>query len=108
MLQFMEGPNNKQDTVDTALAQTRAGLDLVGIDHKDFTIRLGTGAIALQQSVNDTVDLYQWYILGALNLVILATCSFAYRSFAAGILLLLPVNFSNVLLASVMVLAFIT
>ncbi len=96
--------DNKQDTVDTALAQTRAGLDLVGIDHKDFTIRLGTGAIALQQSVNDTVDLYQWYILGALNLVILATCSFAYRSFAAGILLLLPVNFSNVLLASVMVL----
>ena len=95
--------DNKQETVDTALEQTRAGLELVGVDHKDFTIRLGTGAIALQQSVNDTVDLYQWYILGALNLVILMTCSFAYRTFAAGILLLLPVNFSNVLLASVMV-----
>ncbi|MEX2479940.1 MAG: MMPL family transporter [Gammaproteobacteria bacterium] len=95
--------NNKQETVDTALEQTRAGLDLIGLDHEDYRVRCCTGAIALQQSVNDTVDLYQWYILGLLNLVILATCSFAYRSFVAGILLLIPVNFSNVLLASVMV-----
>lgn len=96
--------NNKQETVDTALKQTRAALDLIGLDHDEFRVRLGTGAIALQQSVNDTVDLYQWYILAYLNLVILITCSFAYRSFVAGILLLIPVNFSNVLLASVMVL----
>ena len=95
--------DNKQDTVDTALEQTRAGLEIIGIDHEKFNVRLGTGAIALQQSVNDTVDLYQWHILGYLNLVILFTCSFAYRSVVAGILLLLPVNFSNVLLASVMV-----
>ncbi len=96
--------NNKQETVDTALEQTRRGLDAIGIDHEEYRVRLGTGAIALQQSVNDTVDLYQWYILAALNTVILITCSFAYRSIAAGILLLIPVNFSNVLLASVMVL----
>ena len=96
--------DNKQDTVDTALAQTRAGLDVIGIDHDEFRVRLGTGAIALQQSVNDTVDTYQWYILGFLNLVIMITCSFAYRSFAAGILLLIPVNFSNMLLGAVMVL----
>ena len=96
--------DNKQDTVDTALAQTRAALDVIGIDHDEFRVRLGTGAIALQQSVNDTVDTYQWYILGFLNLVILITCSYAYRSFAAGILLLIPVNFSNMLLGAVMVL----
>ena len=96
--------DNKQDTVDVALAQARAGVESVGIDKADYRIRLGTGAIALQQSVNDTVGTYQWYILLALNLVILTTCSFAYRSFAAGILLLIPVNFSNVLLGSVMVL----
>jgi predicted RND superfamily exporter protein len=95
--------DNKQDTVDTALAQTRAALDVIGIDHDEFRVRLGTGAIALQQSVNDTVDIYQWYILGFLNLVIMITCSFAYRSFAAGILLLIPVNFSNMLLGAVMV-----
>jgi uncharacterized protein len=96
--------NNKQETVDKALEQTRAALELVGTDHDGFRIRLGTGAIALQQSVNDTVDKYQWIILAALNCVILVTCSFAYRSIAAGVLLLIPVNLSNVLLAAVMVL----
>lgn len=96
--------NNKQETVDKALEQTREALDLVGTDHEGFRIRLGTGAIALQQSVNDTVDKYQWIILAALNCVILVTCSFAYRSIAAGVLLLIPVNLSNVLLAAVMVL----
>ena len=96
--------DNKQETVDVALEQTRRGLDLIGIEHDEFNVRLGTGAIALQQSVNDTVDYYQWIILAALNLVILITCSWAYRSVAAGILLLIPVNFSNVLLGSVMVL----
>ena len=96
--------DNKQETVDTALMHTRAALEQIGIDKDRFRIRLGTGAIALQQSVNDTVDKYQWWILMALNCVILMTCSFAYRSWVAGILLLIPVNFSNVLLLSCMVL----
>lgn len=94
--------DNRQETVDEALSQARAGLDLVGIDHDLFRIRLGTGAIALQQSVNDTVDRYQWLILIALNVIIFFTCSLAYRSFAAGLLLLVPVNLSNVLLLAVM------
>jgi len=38
----------------------------------------------------------------ALNIVIFLTCSLAYRSFAAGLLLLVPVNLSNVLLMAVM------
>ncbi len=95
--------DNKQATVDTALAQTRAAIELLEADHEAFRIRLGTGAIALQQSVNDTVDTYQWIILAALNLVILVTCSFAYRSLFAGLILLIPVNLSNLFLSSVMV-----
>ena len=95
--------DNKQDTVDRALAQTRAAIEEVGAEHESFRIRLGTGAIALQQSVNDTVDFYQWIILAALNLVILITCSFAYRSIFAGLILLVPVNLSNAFLAAVMV-----
>jgi predicted RND superfamily exporter protein len=95
--------DNKQETVDLALEQTRAALEEVGLDHEAFTIRLGTGTIALQQSINDTVDYYQWIILGLLNIVILITCSYAYRSVVAGILLLLPVNLSNILLGAVMV-----
>lgn len=95
--------DNKQETVDRALEQARAALEQVGLDHEAFRIRLGTGTIALQQSINDTVDYYQWIILGCLNLVIFITCSYAYRSFVAGILLLIPVNLSNLLLGAVMV-----
>jgi len=95
--------DNKQETVDRALEQTQAALDQIGLDHDDFRIRLGTGTIALQQSINDTVDYYQWIILGLLNIVILITCSYAYRSVVAGILLLIPVNLSNMLLGAVMV-----
>jgi hypothetical protein len=96
--------NNKQETVDTAIAQTQAAVAAVGPEHDAFTIRLATGAIALQQSVNDTVDRYEWVILGLLNLAILLGCSYAYRSLAAGLLLLVPVNISNLFLGAVMVL----
>ena len=95
--------DNKQETVDLALQQARQAVVDVGIDHEAFTVRLGTGTIALQQSINDTVDYYQWVILGLLNLVILITCSYAYRSIVAGFLLLIPVNISNLLLGAVMV-----
>lgn len=95
--------DNKQETVDLALAQARSALDQIGLDHEAFTIRLGTGTIALQQSINDTVDYYKWIILGLLNLVILVSCSWAYRSVVAGIMLLIPVNLSNTLLEATMV-----
>ncbi len=95
--------DNKQETVDLALAQVRGILEKIGLDHETFRIRLGTGTIALQQSINDTVDKYQWVILGALNVVILITCGYAYRSLLAGIILLIPVNLSNMFLAAVMV-----
>ena len=95
--------DNKQETVDAALSQARTAIEEIGIDHDAFRIRLGTGTIALQQSINDTVDYYQWVILALLNVVILMTCSFAYRSIAAGFLLLVPVNLSNLLLGAVMV-----
>ena len=94
--------NNKQDTVDAALVEAKKCIEDVGAEHQNFLIRLGGGAIALQQSINETVDLYQWYILGALNLVILIGCSLAYGSIAAGIVLLLPVNLANVFLTAAM------
>ena len=96
--------DNKQDTVDQALEAANEVIADIGQEFPEFKIRLATGAIALQQSVNDTVDLYQWYILAALNAVILLTCSLAYGSILAGILLLIPVNLSNMMLGSTMVL----
>jgi len=57
---------------------------------------------ALQQSINDTVDIYQYIILACLNVVILIICWYAYRSLVAGLLLLIPVNLSNFLLGAMM------
>ncbi len=95
--------NNKQETIDQALHDTRRALEVIGENHEAFTIRLGSGIIALQQSINDTVDYYQWVILGFLNLVVLITCSIAYRSLTAGVLLLIPVNMANTFLIALLV-----
>jgi predicted RND superfamily exporter protein len=94
--------DNKQGTVDSALSQAEAAIATVGADHKAFRIRLGTGTIALQQAMNNVVKRFHWTILGLLNLVILLGCSYAYRSFVAGLILLIPVNLANIILAASM------
>ncbi|MES2491334.1 MAG: MMPL family transporter [Pseudomonadota bacterium] len=90
--------DNKQGTVDSALEQAKKAIAIVGADHKDFLIRLGTGTIALQQAMNDVVHRFHWVIIGLLNLVILIGCSLAYRSIVAGLILLIPVNMANFIL----------
>jgi predicted RND superfamily exporter protein len=92
--------DNKQETVDGALALARDAVNQVGIDHKAFRIRLGTGTIALQQAMNNVVKRYHWVIVGCLNIVILLGCSLAYRSIIAGIILLIPVNLANFILTA--------
>jgi uncharacterized protein len=92
--------DNKQRTVDTAIAQAVAAVDAVGADHEHFRIRLAGGTIALQQATNNVVQRYHWVILGFLNLVILIGCSIAYRSVVAGLILLVPVNMANVVLGA--------
>ena len=95
--------DNKQETVDMALDQARRAVESVGTDFPNFRIRLATGAIALQQSVNDVVSENKWLILGLLNVIIFFVTSYAYRSFVAGFILLIPVNLSNFMLEAVMV-----
>jgi uncharacterized protein len=95
--------NNKQETVDLAIKQATEAVAKVGTDHPNFIIRLATGSIALQQSVNDVVHQNKWKILALLNLIILIVTSLAYRSVVAGLILLIPVNFSNSLLEATMV-----
>lgn len=96
--------DNRQETVDRAIAQAKKALALVGEAHESFRVRLASGTLALQQAINDTVDRYEYTIVGLLNLVIFFTSSFAYRSFVAGILLLVPVNLANLFLGAIMVL----
>ena len=95
-------PDNKQQTVDHALASARAAIEIVGVDHPDFTVRLGSGTIAIQQAINHVVERYHWLIMGLLNLVILLVSSYAYRSLVAGVVLLIPVNLSNMILTTCM------
>ncbi len=95
-------PDNKQETVDAALASARRAVAAVGEDHKEFTVRLGTGVIALQQATNEVIHRYHWFIVGLVNVAVFLMAAFAYRSLVAGFILLVPVNLSNFLLGSLM------
>ena len=92
--------DNKQETVDAALASAERAVAIVGADHPKFRVRLGTGVIALQQAMNNTVEKYHWIIMGMVNGAVLLISAFAYRSFIAALILLIPVNLSNLLLGA--------
>jgi predicted RND superfamily exporter protein len=94
--------DNRQETVDHALASARAAVAKVGEDHGFFRVRLATGTIPLQQAVNHVIERYHWAVVGLMNLLILLTCSFAYRSLVAGLILLVPVNLANQVLYAAM------
>ncbi|MSR15897.1 MAG: RND transporter [Gammaproteobacteria bacterium] len=94
--------DNKQETVDGALASARRAVELVGIDHPEFRVRLGSGVIALQQAMNNVVEHYHWFIVGLVNLAVLVVSTFAYRSVVAALILLVPVNLSNFMLGAAM------
>jgi predicted RND superfamily exporter protein len=92
--------DNKQETVDLAIASAERAIAAVGEDHPRFRVRLGTGVIALQQAMNNTVEKYHWLIMGMVNGAVLLISAFAYRSFVAAFILLIPVNLSNLLLGA--------
>ena len=92
--------DNKQETVDIALANAERAIAIVGADHPKFRVRLGTGVIALQQAVNNVVERYHWIIMGMVNVAVLLIAAFAYRSFVAAFILLIPVNLSNLMLVA--------
>ena len=94
--------DNKQETVDAALAAAKSAVDKVGIDHPEFEVRLATGVIALQQAMNNVVHQYHWLILGCVNLGVFFLSWYAYRSVVAAFLLLIPVNLSNFMLIAAM------
>jgi predicted RND superfamily exporter protein len=95
-------PDNKQETVDAALASAQRAIAEVGEDHEHFIVRLGTGTIALQQAVNFVIERYHWVCMAVLNLLILLAASYAYRSLVAGLLLLVPVNLANQVMVAAM------
>ncbi len=94
--------DNKQETVDAALASAARAVEIVGKDHPDFEVRLGSGVIALQQAMNNVVHDYHYLILGLVNVAILIIAAYAYRSVLAAVLMLVPVNLSNFMLGASM------
>ena len=95
-------PDNRQETVDAALAAATAAVAAVGEDHPTFRVRLGTGIIALQEAVNRVIRRYQHIVLAMVNLIVFIMCALAYRSLVAGALLLVPVNLANQALLAAM------
>jgi len=89
--------DNKQETVDAALASARRAVDVVGEDHEKFRVRMASGFIALQQAMNNVVHRYHWFIFGLVNVAIAVIAGLAYKSVVASVLLLIPVNLSNFL-----------
>jgi predicted RND superfamily exporter protein len=94
--------DNRQETVDAALAAARAAVEVVGEEHAGFRVRLGTGTIALQQAVNLVIERYNWVCMLALNVLILIAAASAYRSLVAGLMLLVPVNLANQVMTAAM------
>ncbi|MAA75171.1 MAG: RND transporter [Salinisphaeraceae bacterium] len=94
--------DNKQETVDEALANARKAIEKVGTEHELFKIRLGTGTIALQQAVNDTVEANYWEIIIFLNILMFVLAGIAFRSAVAGFILLVPVNMANFVIVASM------
>ena len=92
--------DNKQETVDAALASAQRAVEIVGEDHPEFRVRLGTGVIALQQAVNNVVERYHWLIMFMVNGAVMLISAFAYRSLLASVILLIPVNLANLLLGA--------
>ncbi|HEY1075549.1 MAG TPA: MMPL family transporter [Fontimonas sp.] len=95
-------PDNKQATVDAALAAAREAVETVGIEHEHFRVRLGSGTIALQEAVNRVIERYHLIVILGVNLCVFLLVSWAYRSPVAGLLLLVPVNLANEALTAAM------
>lgn len=94
--------DNKQDTIDQALATAREAVEKVGADHELIRVRMASGTIALQEAMNIVVKRYEWIMLGLAALVIFVIATYVYRSPVAAIVLLVPVALSNFYLTATM------
>ena len=94
--------DNKQETVDAAIATARAAVATVGAEHEDIRIRLASGTIALQEAMNQVVERYHWVLLLLCAGAIFIIATVAYRSPVAAVILLIPVALANYYLTATM------
>ena len=95
--------NHRSETVERALQRAKAFETVDHIqDSSAGELRLASGTIGLIGAINETVVRSQLEILLLVMTVIFVMCSLAYKSVLAALILLVPVNFSNLAATSVM------
>ena len=94
--------DNKQETIDKALAAAKQAVSELGDDHETINVRMASGTIALQEAQNQVVKRYEWIMLALACVAIFFIASFAYKSFVASLVLLVPVVLANFYLTAAM------
>jgi hypothetical protein len=92
--------DHRSETVERALQRAKA---FQYGEQRALEFHLASGTIGLIGAINDTVAHSQLRILLLVLAIIFVMCSVTYRSIVAALLLLVPVNFSNLIAASLMV-----
>lgn len=75
-----------------------------GIKGTDMKYKLAGGAVGVQAGINETLTQYQMITLGLALVVVFVFCTCMFRSFIAGLIILMPLLISNVLAFTFMVL----
>lgn len=94
--------DNKDATITAALKGIRDAVAAVGEDHAQYRVRLASGTMALEHAMNYVVERYHWIIMGLLDLALFIISAYAYRSFVAALILMVPINIANFMLLSLM------
>ena len=91
--------DHRGKTIKGALSRAQEFIDSEESKADGFKVRLATGSIGLLGAINETVARSELQILLLVLGAVFVTCSITYRSIVAALLLLIPVNVSNLIAA---------
>jgi predicted RND superfamily exporter protein len=96
--------DHRSETIERALRRAEGFMAAEkGAKTDGSKLRLASGTIGLAGAINETVARSELYILLLVLATVFVTCSLTYRSFVAALLLLIPVNVSNLIASAIMV-----
>jgi predicted RND superfamily exporter protein len=94
--------NHHTDTVREALARAKEFLDAENPALAGARLRLASGTVGLIGAANEMLGRLEVTTVALISVVIFLTTSFVYRSFTAGLLLVLISNIANLMTSAVM------
>ena len=95
--------DHRGKTIERALGRAQAFVDSNHQTEDGLKVRLASGSIGLLGATNHVVARSELHILLLVLAAVFVTCSITYRSFVAALLLLIPVNVSNLIAVAAMV-----